>query len=266
MQLSLDLVHCGVKLDLDIGVLVQYRSPTQLARVLTQSWATENLYCPACESPSLQGLAENNPVADLVCPSCTEPFQLKSQRRPFGHRVVDGAYKPMMDALRSDNLPSFVFIGYAPIIWKVLNVFVVPKYFFSESTIERRPELSMVAQRHGWVGCHISLQNLPRDAKIPVIYDQFIIPENVVRQRWQRFAFLQSHGNSGRGWTADVLACVRDLNKEIFNLRDVYAFENRLAQLHPRNRNVRPKIRQQLQVLRDHGVLGFLGPGLYRVS
>jgi type II restriction enzyme len=35
--------------------------------------------------------------------------------------------------------------------------------------------------------------------------------------------------------------------------------------LHPLNRNIRPKIRQQLQVMRDHGVLEFLGQGRYRI-
>ncbi len=33
---------------------------------------------------------------------------------------------------------------------------------------------------------------------------------------------------------------------------------------HPQNNNIRPKIRQQLQVLRDKGVIEFLGRGLYR--
>jgi Dam-replacing HTH domain len=43
------------------------------------------------------------------------------------------------------------------------------------------------------------------------------------------------------------------------------AFEPRLAALYPGNNNVRPKIRQQLQVLRDRGWLEFLGRGRYRV-
>ena len=63
----------------------------------------------------------------------------------------------------------------------------------------------------------------------------------------------------------DVLACVREISLDSFSLTDIYAFEGRLAWLHPRNRNVRPKIRQQLQVLRDHGVLEFQGRGRYRV-
>ena len=39
-----------------------------------------------------------------------------------------------------------------------------------------------------------------------------------------------------------------------------------MARLHPQNRFVRPKIRQQLQILRDLGLLEFLGRGRYRVS
>ena len=64
----------------------------------------------------------------------------------------------------------------------------------------------------------------------------------------------------------DVLNVVRSLNKPDFSLSDVYARDEELARLHPDNRHVRPKIRQQLQVLRDLGLLTFLGGGAYRVD
>ena len=51
-----------------------------------------------------------------------------------------------------------------------------------------------------------------------------------------------------------------------FTLEDVYAFERRLEAAYPDNRNVRPKIRQQLQVLRDAGFLTFEGRGRYRLA
>lgn len=51
-----------------------------------------------------------------------------------------------------------------------------------------------------------------------------------------------------------------------FTLADVYRYEDELARLHPRNRHVRDKIRQQLQVLRDLGIVEFLGGGRYRFS
>lgn len=49
-----------------------------------------------------------------------------------------------------------------------------------------------------------------------------------------------------------------------FTLSNVYAFENELAQKHPNNRNIRAKIRQQLQLLRDQGLVEFVSPRVYR--
>ena len=46
-------------------------------------------------------------------------------------------------------------------------------------------------------------------------------------------------------------------------MADVYKFDAKLAKLHPANRHVRDKIRQQLQILRDLGLLEFLGGGEY---
>jgi type II restriction enzyme len=62
------------------------------------------------------------------------------------------------------------------------------------------------------------------------------------------------------------LNVVRSLGKGEFTLGEVYAREAALARLHPQNRFVRPKIRQQLQILRDLGFVEFLGGGIYRLS
>ena len=43
-------------------------------------------------------------------------------------------------------------------------------------------------------------------------------------------------------------------------------FEPDLKALHPRNQNIRPKIRQQLQVLRDVGLLEFTSLGNYTIK
>ena len=63
----------------------------------------------------------------------------------------------------------------------------------------------------------------------------------------------------------DVLTVVRSLRRTQFALDDVYAREDKLSRLHPDNRHVRDKIRQQLQVLRDKGLVEFLGRGSYRL-
>jgi type II restriction enzyme len=69
-----------------------------------------------------------------------------------------------------------------------------------------------------------------------------------------------------RSWTLDVLNRVRMIQKDRFSLQDVYAFEHELAVAYPGNRNVRAKIRQQLQVLRDLRLLVFEGHGWYRLT
>ena len=65
-----------------------------------------------------------------------------------------------------------------------------------------------------------------------------------------------------RGWTLDVFRIIDELPQE-FKLSDVYDQEERLVALHPRNMNIRPKIRQRLQVLRDMGMIRFIGGGRY---
>jgi type II restriction enzyme len=67
------------------------------------------------------------------------------------------------------------------------------------------------------------------------------------------------------GWLLDVLLCVERINKSAFSLEDVYAFEGALKAKHPANHNVRAKVRQQLQILRDKGVIEFVGRGRYRM-
>jgi len=62
-----------------------------------------------------------------------------------------------------------------------------------------------------------------------------------------------------------VLNVVRALGKQEFLLPEVYAHADQLQRLHPQNRNVLAKIRQQLQRLRDMGFVEFLGGGRYRL-
>ncbi|MCX5685151.1 MAG: restriction endonuclease, partial [Planctomycetota bacterium] len=66
-----------------------------------------------------------------------------------------------------------------------------------------------------------------------------------------------------RGWIVDVLRIVRSFGERMFTLDEVYAFEESLAATHPENHHVRDKIRQQLQFLRDRGIVRFLGRGRY---
>jgi type II restriction enzyme len=83
-----------------------------------------------------------------------------------------------------------------------------------------------------------------------------------VLEKWSKTCFVKS-----TGWLLDVLVCVERIKKQKFSLEDVYAFEGHLKAKHPANRNVRAKTRsgQQLQFLRDKGLIEFLGRGWYRM-
>ena len=49
-----------------------------------------------------------------------------------------------------------------------------------------------------------------------------------------------------------------------FKLSDVYLFESHFKEKFPKNNFIKDKIRQQLQVLRDKGLLQFKGNGAYK--
>jgi len=115
------------------------------------------------------------------------------------------------------------------------------------------------------VGCNILLGNIPPDAKIPIVVDTTPSSATVVRRQYAKLKPLAEFTVEKRGWTLDVLKAIRALRKQEFSLADVYAFERDLSRLHPANRHVRDKIRQQLQILRDLGFVEFLGAGDYRL-
>jgi len=70
--------------------------------------------------------------------------------------------------------------------------------------------------------------------------------------------------NTLSGWRLDTFNVVSKISAKIFKLEQVYAYKQHLQKLHPENRYIKAKIRQQLQELRDLGLIEFLGRGVYR--
>lgn len=67
------------------------------------------------------------------------------------------------------------------------------------------------------------------------------------------------------GWKQEVFRLLNQSQlPERFALEDAYRFESTLARKFPQNANIKPKIRQTLQYLRDLGLLEFVGRGEYR--
>jgi type II restriction enzyme len=245
--------------------LDRYKSASQRARVGTESWGAANFFCPACESPHLKPSPQGTAAIDYFCPACDSPFQLKSQSKPFGSKIVDAAFSEMKRAILEDRTPNLYVMHYDLAEWAVLSVILVPRFAFTLSAIERRKPLAPTARRAGRVGCNIVLDKIPVNARISIVSEGTPLTPREVRSSYNRLRPLEKLRVEKRGWTLDVLQVVQSLGKLEFTLPDVYAHADALAKLHPANRHVRDKIRQQLQVLRDLGLLEFLGSGSYRL-
>lgn len=218
-------------------------------------WGRENLYCPNCQAPFLRPTPNNTAAFDFACPNCELSYQLKSKSSPIGERIVDAAYEAMTRAIREDRTPNLYALHYNRDSWQVRNLILVPHFAFSASAIEPRKPLAANARRAGWVGCNIVLQNIPPDARIRLVADGVPLPPQQVHENFIRLKPLEEIKPVERGWTLEVLKVVRSLGRREFTNADVYAFEAEFERLHPHNRHIRDKIRQQLQVLRDQGFL-----------
>lgn len=256
-----------MKLTFDKKLAINYKSTSQKARVLTEQWVDDSVFCPNCGHFNIDKYPNNQPVADFYCSNCREDYELKSKHDGIGIKIVNGAYRTMIERLQSSNNPNFFLLNYDLQNFEVRNFLVIPKHFFTPEIIERRKPLSLTARRAGWIGCNILLQNIPQTGKIFFVRDKQIEPKKKVLAEWQRTLFLREEREiKAKGWLLDVMLCVDKLGNKDFSLNEVYTFEEELSKKHPDNRHIKDKIRQQLQILRDKGYLEFVGRGRYRLS
>ena len=256
-----------MKLALNPELAKAYKSPSQQIRVMTEEWVGKNAFCPRCGSPQLTKFPNNAPTADFFCPTCGEEFELKSSKVRRPRKITDGAFDTMIERLHSNNNPSFFFLGYNRNNLSVQNFFVVPKYFFVPSLIEPRNPLPPSARRAGWVGCNILMHAIPSWGKIFIIKEACPLPRASVLSRWKQTSFLKDQKSlTAKGWTLDVMKCIESLRKPSFTIEEMYGFEDILRMSHPENRHIKAKIRQQLQILRDRGIIRFSGRGKYELT
>lgn len=251
-------------LKFDNSVVAEYHSKTQIARVLTENWVGNNMFCPRCGNKHIEHFENNRPVADFFCPVCNNQYELKSKNGSLGVKINDGAYDTMIKRITSNENPDFFFMSYSKSTLNVNNFILVPKHFFIPDIIEKRKPLSQTARRAGWVGCNILISKIPEQGRISIISNGIITDINKVVEKVNRSNNLLINDIDGRGWLMDILNCINRIQTHSFTLEEMYGFEAELQNKHPQNNNIKPKIRQQLQVLRDKGVVEFLGNGNYK--
>lgn len=253
-----------MNLNFDSRTAEKYQSNSQIARVLTEEWIKCNMYCPRCGQLHIAQFENNRPVADFFCPACNSEYELKSKNGKLGSKVNDGAYDTMIERITSNQNPDFMFMSYSKTDLAVRDLIFIPKHFFVPSIIEKRKPLAQTARRAGWVGCNILIADVPEQGRIPIVADGKVFDTRAVLEKVNMSNRLIINDIHSRGWLMDILTCVNRIGMQVFSLNHVYAFEQELQNRHPDNHNIRPKIRQQLQLLRDKGFIEFLGNGKYR--
>jgi len=238
------------------------KSGSQVARVVTEPWTQHNFYCPSCGS-NLRPYPTNAKVYDFYSPACGEKFQQKASRHQFSTSILGSEYKTTMNSIMNDLQPSLILLHYDKSNWTVEDLDLVHRACITSSCIVARKPLAPTARRAGWQGCTISLENIPDVGRIGVVAKGQVRAKSDVLEQWKKSEQLLKARPEMRGWLADVLRCV-DRCFTTFSLCNIYDFEQELADKHPQNNNVRAKIRQQLQLLRDLGFIEFLGSGEYR--
>lgn len=252
-----------MNLNFNLKLAEGYKSNSQKARRLTEDWVLHNSFCPHCGSIPLNEFENNRPVADFFCKDCKEEFELKSKNGKLSNTITDGAYATMIERINSENNPNFFFLTYSK-NWSVDNFLIIPKQFFTEEIIIKRPPLKETARRAGWVGCNIDISKVADAGKVFLVKNTQIINPQIVTKSFEKTLFLREKKRESKGWILDILKCVDNISKEDFTLEEMYSFEEKLKIKYPNNNFIKDKIRQQLQILRDKGIIEFKGRGKYK--
>jgi len=248
-------------LALDINIANLYKSNSQKIRVTTEQWTGKNIYCSYCGKQILQ-YENNRAVADFYCDNDHEEYELKSKANKIVLKIVAGQYDKMIERISSESNPNLFLLSYFN--EKVNNFCVIPKYLLTPSVIEKRKPLSTFAKRAGWSGCNILISRIPEIGKVYYVKDGQVRKKRIVLEQFDKIAFLRQEQVESKGWILDIMKCVDRIVSNDFSLQTIYSFEKELARLHPENNNIKPKIRQQLQILRDKKFIQFLGNGKYK--
>lgn len=238
---------------------------TQAIKMLSEFWTANNIFCPICWSALIQHKIDK-PVNDLFCRDCKADFELKSSKGNLGKTIPWWAYEIMIKEM-IDN-PMHLFVLKYSEDYTIKNFLVVPKYFFIPEIIQKR-NTSKVKQKNWkirlWTWWNILFDKIPEGWKIHYIENWKYKTRTEILNEWEKIKFLEKEKSTSKGWIFDIMIYIEKLNKKEFTLDEIYSFEHELKLKHPENNNIKPKIRQQLQFLRDKWYLEFLEKGNYRI-
>lgn len=167
----------------DPTVAEGFASRSQIARLWTETWAEQYLYCLNCPADELGALPAGTKVADLQCYSCSMRYQVKGKNGRFGATIQSSAYAPLLEAARTGSMPGYVLIEYDPRFHIVVFVDAIHGEDIGEDRIIPRRPLSDTARRVRWQGCVINITGLD-DRRVRIVQPAGL-ERGVVRKRWR---------------------------------------------------------------------------------
>jgi len=69
-----------MQLIFDEQLAINYKSASQRARILTEHWVNESVFCPNRGHVEIDKYPNNQPVSDFFCSNCKEEYELKSKK------------------------------------------------------------------------------------------------------------------------------------------------------------------------------------------
>jgi type II restriction enzyme len=228
---------------------MEYISKSQIARVETEKWAINNLFCPFCGHPMSESSA-NTKVFDFSCTICNQQYQLKTLSKRIGKKLIGSEYYTFIKAVETGTVPNFIIMEYfiEDNVFMAKEVIFIPKVFITEETIEKRKPLSETARRAGWTGCNLLFEQIPSYGKLKIVANQEFLPKDSILLEVKKIANLYNLDSQKSRWKIEMLKIIDQLNKE-FILQDVYNYSLSLERLFPDNNHIRDKIRLTSSVL-----------------
>ena len=242
---------------------MEYTSKSQIARIETERWAIQNLFCPLC-GDELKDSSANTKVYDFICSKCNQEYQLKSLSKKIGKKLIGSEYYTFIKALENKSIPNFLIMEYAidKNGFSSKEVIFIPKVFITEEIIEKRKPLSESARRAGWTGYNLLFESIPSYGKLYLVKDSKVESKEQILEKSHKILNLYDLDSKKVRWKIEILK-ILDSVDSIFTLQQIYEEEIELQKLFPYNNHIRDKIRQQLQFIRDDGVIVFHGNGKY---
>lgn len=248
----------------DTSLTEKYKNTSQKIRVMSEDRVWKNIYCINCWAPHINTQPNNNKVWDFICPSCRREYELKSKKDSLWKKINDWAYYTMIEKINTNEQPNFFFLNYTS-NFEIKNLLLIPKHFFTTSIIEKRKPLSATAQRANRIGCNILFSKVPESWKIYLVKNGVFEKKEKTQELRKKWLFLNEEVNENKKWRIlDTMHCLDKIPNNEFTLDQIYLFESMLKTKYPNNNFIKDKLRQQLQLLRDKGIIEFLGQGKYR--